>query len=98
MKVLPPDRHNPVLATRLASELRDSPEVKAWMKRLRKLMKDQPFPDQTWLFMQENQLHLMARPAPNGKFIVSPNALVGGMEPKASIDSVAIRGADGGAW
>lgn len=68
------------------------------MKRLRKLMKEQPWPDQTWLFMQEDTLHLMARPDRDGRFIASKNAAVGGMEQAAVIDSVTIPGADGGAW
>lgn len=93
--VYAPDRHDPELAKRLAGELRDSPAVQAWIKRLRKLMKDQPFPDQTWLFMQESTLHLMARPASKGIFIGSSGS---GADQAASVDSVVITGADGGAW
>ena len=88
-----PDRDDSELAARLAAELRDSLAVKAWMKRLRKLMKDQPWPDQTWLYMQESTLHLMARPAKDGIFKRSS-----GSDPAASIDSVDIPGADAGAW
>lgn len=94
MQVQHPDRHDPVLAARLAEELRDSPAVRAWMKRLHKLMKEQPFPDQTWLYMESSALHLMARPAANGRFFT----LRGGSDQNAVIDSVDIPGADGGAW
>lgn len=76
-----------------AAEIGARQEVKAWMRRVRKLMKEQPA--DTWIYMQEDQLHLMARSADGRKYI---NHRCGGSCQASSIDSVLIPGADAGAW
>ncbi len=91
-RVIPPDSIDKEGAKARAEALANRPAVRAWMKRLRQLMKEQP--PETWLFMQENVLHLMALNPERGRFMTD----YGGNDQDSSIDSVAIDLADGGAW
>jgi hypothetical protein len=81
-------------ASRRAAEIGARPAVRRWMKRLRALMKAQPA--ETWLYMEECHLHLMALSTDGHRFVRETDHE--GSEQASSVDSVTIPGADAGAW
>lgn len=86
------EKNDPSEAADRAMSLQADPKVRAWMRRARKLFKDQPAG--TWIYWQENQMHLMAL-GPGGERYSSRRD---GSSPAASVDSITVHGSDAGAW
>lgn len=71
------------------------PKVRAWMKRARRLFKDQP--PETWIYWQEATMHLMAL-GPNGERYINGYNHGGGSDQSAIVDRINVPGSDAGAW
>jgi hypothetical protein len=81
-------------ASARAYDMGNDPKVKAWMRRFRRLMKDQP--PETWIYWQEDTMCLIAL-SPEGRRYVNPRD-TDGSDTAAVIDSQMVKGSDAGAW
>jgi len=82
-------------ATERAAVLRADPKVRAWMRRARRLFKDQP--PSTWIYWQEDTMCLMAR-GPNEEKYINGYNHDGGCDQSAIVDSFMVSGSDAGGW
>ncbi len=84
--------YDPALGAQCADEARARPEVRAWIGKMRRLLKQQPAG--VWLYMQEDDLNIMAL-GPSGEAFRQRES---GTCQSAIVDQIHIPGADAGAW
>lgn len=79
-------------ARRRVAELESDPEVKRWITRLRKLMKEQP--KSVWLFAEGGHLNVMARHGRDDKY----DNEHGGYMQDSTVEAIRVEMLDGGGW
>lgn len=88
-------KNDPEEATERAALRRDDPNVKAWLRKAKRLFAE--IPPETWIYWQESECNLMTL-GPNGERYVG----LGGDNERNSTDAVIaciiVPGSDCGGW
>ena len=88
----PGEVYDPALGAQCATEANDRPEVRAWIRSLKRVLAKHP--SGVWLYMQEDTLNIMALD-PGGEVFRQRES---GTCQSAIVGSIHIPGADAGAW